>query len=180
MIKRIIGYIMIATSCLGYIFFGHYHGSLIPLPTLWFYLSYPIGIIGIILSLSKTNKQEEVTKIFLQNQEQLRQTGQKIVVNIDCCDFKINDFSEEVQSKHFLSVRAYDALYDPSQNIVNHDVNQIVIVYNHTDGEKVEKFISPIFSIDEVTLKFHIMNNDLSIYMDKFDKKRYFFDLKNQ
>ena len=98
----------------------------------------------------------------------LKLHGEKIILDLDNCDIKENNYYEDVTSK-VLSLRHIDDYRE--EYIV-----QTVIVYNHTGNGFTEKFISQTFSLDTITLESHILNNDIILYVDTFNRSKYFFD----
>ena len=133
-------------------------------------------VLGFFLSISKTKKQEETSNAILDEEARLRKDGQKIILDIDCCEFKQNNFQQEIEHVN-TRARMLDASFASEHNYETSDVNNVIIIYNYQSGSKTEKFVSGVFSIDEVTLKFHIMNGSLILYVDRFDRSKYFFDL---
>ena len=112
-------------------------------------------------------------------QKLLETTGEKIIIDIDNCDFKTNNFEEEIAPSNFKSLDAQliDGLFSPESNYQTEEINQTRIIY-HNKGS--EKFISQVFLMDEVTLQFHVIKNEITLFVDKLDRTKYFFDLKRK
>jgi hypothetical protein len=101
-------------------------------------------------------------------QNNLKQQGEKIILDLDNCDIKENNYYEDITSKGLalIDVDSYKEKY----------IVQTVIIYNHTGNNVTEKFVSQTFSLDTITLESHILNNDIILYIDTFDRSKYFFD----
>jgi hypothetical protein len=102
-------------------------------------------------------------------QNNLKQHGEKITLELDNCDIKENNYYEDITNRGLTLLDAADS--NREEYIV-----QTVIVYSHTRNGFTEKFISQTFSLDTITLESHILNNDIVLYVDVFDRSKYFFD----
>ena len=171
MLRNIISYTLIGIGFLGLGYFRSYHGNLIPVPFLWFILSIVILGIGIFFSL--LFKRKKVIADSESQLSQLKSNGEKIILDIEFCEFKTNDFQEIVDSIKLSGIQMYDALYNEAYNYTTADRNQTVIIYSH----KNEKFVSPIFSIDEITIQARIMQRLAILYVDKFERTKFYFEL---
>jgi hypothetical protein len=103
-----------------------------------------------------------------EEQNYLKQHGEKINLDLDNCNIKENNYYEDVTSKGLalIDIDAYKEKY----------IVQTVIIYSHTRNGISEKFISQTFPLDTVTLESHILNDDIVVYVDTFDRSKYFFD----
>jgi hypothetical protein len=179
MLMKITGYVIIALSLIGIVYFRNYAGHSICFPTFWYALCIIFCLLGYFLSNnSMTRKQKKDSNNILQQQEKLKINGEKVMLDINFCNFKSNNFEEEIKSKDDLGVQMYDALYNSNQNYKTDEVNQTVIIYDYKIGDQIKKIVSQVFPIDVITLKSYVMNNDIILYIDRYDKSKYFFDLK--
>ncbi len=103
-----------------------------------------------------------------EDQNNLKQHGEKIIIGLDNCDIKENNYYEEIASKIILPAQADDYR---ERYIV-----QSVIIYNYERNGVIEKFVSQTFPVDIITLESHILNNEIILYVDPFDRHKYFFD----
>ena len=103
-----------------------------------------------------------------EDQNNLKRQGEKITLELDNCDIKENNYYEDITSKGLalIDIDAYTEKY----------IVQTVIVYNHIRNGVTEKFVSQTFSLDTITLETHILNNEIILYVDTFDRSKYFFD----
>jgi len=179
MIRIVIGFLFILTGIFGSYYFDHYHGEIIPLPALWFVLSIILSIVGFVLifGLSAGDKRQlaGLNKDF----ELLKKSGQKIEIDIDNCDFKNKNYQEEIISESFSRSAMLDALAGRDKNYSTQSVNRSYFIYHHKEYSKPERFVSPLYPMDETTLKFHILNQDILLYVDGTDRSKYYFELKS-
>lgn len=174
-IKKLSGYLLIGIGLLGFIYFKSYKGSTIPLPVLWLLLSLIIAAIGAYLIVTaKLNKQIQQTNENSDKLSRIKETGERLLIELENCDFKTGSISQ-LNRESFSSVQMIDALYDPNRNHVETSSTVTYIIYKHKTGNPFEKFISQPFSIDETTLKYYISQNKIVLYIDRFDRTKYFF-----
>lgn len=179
MIKKLSGYTIAAIALISISFFSHYKGDLIPYPMLWIILSILILIIGLYISSTGKTKKEMVTSAeYSTRSNKLIATGEQIKLDIDSCDIKENNYYEEIHNQRTLDAQSIDAVFDPNENYQEKYVDQSAIVYYHKIGDSTEKYISQTFLFGSETLTFHILNNDIILYVDRFDRNNYLFDLK--
>lgn len=101
-------------------------------------------------------------------QNNLKLHGEKIILDLDNCDIKENNYYEDIASKGL-------ALIDAGNYKEKYIVQTVIVYYNKRNGS-TEKFTSQTFSHDKITLESHILNNDIILYVDTFDRSKYFFD----
>lgn len=101
-------------------------------------------------------------------QNNLRLHGEKIILDLDSCDIKENNYYDDASGKGLalIDTDAYREKY----------IVQTVIVYYLKKNSVTEKFVSQTFLLDKITLESHILNNDIILYVDTFDRCKYFFD----
>ena len=133
MLKKLTGYLLASIGFLGFGFFRFYKGTLIPLSTLWFFVSIVVGIVGFYLIYTsksvKSSKQEKYNKERL---DRLKQNGEYILITVDNCEIRENNYYKEVVSESSSKVQQIDALYDPNRNYKQQYVEQSAIVYYYT------------------------------------------------
>jgi len=178
MVKKISGYILIGIGLLGFLYFKNYKGETIPLPILWLILSLVIALTGAYLIVSaKMKKQDqklEETKI---KNLGIKENGERILIDLDNCEFKTG-VASQLNQETFSRVQMIDALYDPNRNHIENSSTITYLVYRHKNGTTVEKYVSQPFSIDETMLKYYASKNKIVLYVDRFDRTRYFFNVE--
>ena len=159
MLTKLIGYIIIGLSLVGIVFFRNYAGHSISYPTLWYSGCIILCLLGIYLSNDSfiTKKQKKDNDESLQQQERLKLSGERIMLDINSCTFKTNNFEEEIKSKDDIGIQMYDALYSPNRNHNVDEINQTVIVYDYKIGDQIKtadkKGIAHVLIIGENELK---------------------------
>ena len=178
MVKKLSGYILIGLGFLGVVFFKSYRGDIIPFPILWLTLSLGVVAIGTYLRLTaKTKKQVQKLNDTEAKIDRIKEKGEKILIDLDNCDFKTNNVIDQSNVESFSRTQMIDALYDPNHNHARSS-KVTYIIYNHKNGNIYEKFVSQPFSIDETTLKYYVSNNKIVLYIDRHDRKYYFFNVE--
>jgi hypothetical protein len=109
----------------------------------------------------------------------LKQTGQRIAVNLDDCVFKLNNYTDEVVSDSFSREAMFNTMVPERSNYAAVPVSQTAFIYIEKNGDKQNKYISQAFPMDETTLKYHIMTGHMILYIDRQDKSKYIFELKS-
>ncbi len=169
--KAITGFFLFVASIIALIFLVYRHVNFI-----WYISLVLLAISGAILMVSSGKKRIAIIeKEIDKNLEELKANGEKIKPDFDNCEFKERSYSHEVSDEN-LSYLTPITPY-PDEILTTENVDQSALIYNHTVGGKSEKFIQAFpFSAD--ALKFYVLNNNITLYVDRFDRSRYFFDLK--
>jgi hypothetical protein len=58
-------------------------------------------------------------------------------------------------------------------------VHQSGLIYHNKTTNGVEKFYSAAFPFDKKTLQFYVLTGKIILYIDRFDRKKYFFEVGN-
>ena len=106
--------------------------------------------------------------ILTEQQNNLKLHGEKIILELDNCDIKENNYYEDVTARGLALIEA--------DNYKEKYIVQTVIVYYYKRNNLTEKFVSQTFPVDTITLESHILNNEIVLYVDTFDRSKYFFD----
>jgi predicted PurR-regulated permease PerM len=179
MLRIVIAILFFIIGLFGCEYFSHYHGTVIPMPWLWLIVS--LMFIAIAARLLYSFQKSFVKKIssLPPQLKQLKQTGQRIIVNLDNCDFKLNNYTEEIVSDDFSRGAVFSTMAQEGSDYSSHSVSQTAFIYMNKEDDKQYRLISQAFSMDETTLKYHIMAGHMILYIDRLDKKNYFFELNN-
>lgn len=102
------------------------------------------------------------------------------IVEFDNCEFRDSSYISEVEqdsSDYHLagslvgsSIGAY---YTPLENI---ETIQSVLFYQNEKLFDGKRFFQT-FPLDQTTLKFHVISGNITLYVDKVETNKYFFDL---
>jgi len=182
MIKKLPAYIIAGIALIGVVFFSYYKGDLISYTTLWLILSIIVFVITFYIAYTARTKKEIVaTSEYSNRRNKLLATGEQIKLDIDSCEIRENNYYEEIP-QHTLAgtdlIVAAVTGFDKDEIYEEKFVDQSAIIYHHKIGNKTEKFISQTFEFGTETLTVHILNNDIILYVDKFDRNNYLFDFK--
>jgi len=102
--------------------------------------------------------------------------GEKISIEFDNCEFKDSSYTNEVIDERSTRLNAINLDYG---KVIRRDlVEQSLLIYHHPTAGKSEKFIQA-FPCSAETLRVYVLQNLVSLYVDRFDRSHYFFDLKS-
>ena len=148
-------------------------------PILYVFLAIPVlvGLVSRRLFLGGRIAEPTVNieKKIDENLKKLKSVGEPIKLDFDKCEFIDNSYSHEVNQ----NISGAEMLSHNSTEILKvEDVNQSALIYRHVTGTSTEKF-TQAFPLHSDALKFYMLNNNVTLYVDRFDRTKYFFDLKN-
>jgi hypothetical protein len=132
----------------------------------------------IVSSLRKTQKViEEVVNTQI---EILKLNAEKIELDFDKCEFKSGSFSHQVEDPNMSTIK----LFAPGSlasidTTITETVIQSYLTYTETINGTVCKFVSQSFPFDQTTLKFYVMNHNITLYIDRSNCDKYLFDLNS-
>jgi hypothetical protein len=169
--KRLIGIVLYVASIAGLIFLTYYGGN-----SFWFIPLIVFAIMAALLIIGSAKTEfADMDRVVDQNLEKLKANGEKIKVDYDNCEFKESSYVKEVIDER---VYRHGSMNLDQGNVIQRDfVGQSLLIYNYATAGKTEKFMQAFpFSAD--SLKFYVLDNLITLYVDPFDRSRYFFDLK--
>jgi len=141
-------------------------------------IAISLTLLGLVLFyLNKINKQ--VDKFETSAIAKLKENAEVSRVDFDKCEFKSGTFSHEIKDPNLQSIKfiAPTGLKFLMNDKISETVVQSYLTYETIiNGEKL-KYISQSFPFDTTTLKYHVLNQNLSLYVNKFDKRKYLFEL---
>ena len=179
MIKKLFGYTIAGLAFIGIVFFSYYKGELISCTTLWLILSIVVFLIAFYFTYTGRMQKEIVTSAeYLNHHNKLIATGEQIKLDIDSCEIRENNYYEETPHYNLGGTELIVAAFDPNENYEEKYVDQSAIIYHHKIGDKTERYESQTFPFGAETLTLHILNNDITLYVDKLDRNNYLFDFR--
>ncbi|MEI9909486.1 MAG: hypothetical protein WDO71_07350 [Bacteroidota bacterium] len=112
--------------------------------------------------------------------ENLKANAEKIELNFEKCEFKSGSFSHQVEDQVMNTVKLFapGSLAPGIDTTITENVIQSYLTYTDTMNAELCKFISQPFPFDQTTLKFYVLNHNITLYVDRFNRKKYLFDLK--
>jgi len=178
MARKIFGYIITLVGIIGLIFFGNYKGTLISHTTFLMIGSIAIIYIGLFSTpLSKKNSKNSISDENLQVSNKLRINGEKIIIDINKCEFKENNYYEQIENSGYSKYKSIDASFDSNRNYEERYIEQSALVYHNTNDQKIEKFESQTFLFNAKILEGYVKSNSIVLFVDRFDRSIYFFEL---
>jgi hypothetical protein len=186
--RRILAYILFGTGLLAITYFGNYSGTLIANKSIFYFIGILCFLSGwIILRFAPKEKESTDKKQIREMINQLKENGEKIHVELSKCEVKSNDYSEEqdkfstgiLATSYENDIQAWNTvLGDEMANVKTVDTYQSVLIYKHNYMRNDRTFISGIIPTEHTTLLFKLDNQKTtSIYVDKNDPTKYYFDL---
>ena len=179
--RTILGLLFLTISLLGITFFKSYNGSVIPYPTLWYISFIVLGLLGAWLIYSATRKVKKIIGHHINSEvEKFKATAEKIELDFAKCEFKNGSFYHEIEDPGMNTIKLFapGSLGLIADTTTTENVIQSYLIYADKFKGEDCKFISQSFSFDPTTLRFHVLNHDIILYIDRFDKRKYFFDMK--
>ena len=172
MVKKLSGYSIAGLAFLCFGFFRYYKGSVIPYPFLWYILSIALLLFGSYLVTTSRSKKKVAAELESNERvNKLRSAGDKVIIDLDNCDLKENNYYNDVTNRGLSRADLRDQGYKEQY------VEESVIIFYHRIGGKTEKFTSPIFPLNKILLSTYILNKKVILYIDRFDCGNYFFDI---
>ena len=175
--RIILGLIFGAISFIGTFWFSHYSGSLIPYPNLIYFAFLLLGLLGLWLIFSSIRKVDKILNKYHQAKiDDIRKNAERITINFDLCEFSDGSFYHEVKDENagminLISPAAFS--YEPT---VTKRVNQSSLIYRILESS--ESFVSHSFPFDSTSLKAYVLQNKVVLYISRFDRTKYFFELQ--
>jgi hypothetical protein len=171
---KYIGLLLAITGFLAFIYFKEYRGKIIPLPFLWGIVSLVAGAAGMGMALYPGIKKKLAAESIVSTEWiHLKESGEQIVPDLDHCEFKTNHYIREPGMSH---ASAHAMNIDPShpqQDLVN----QTVIIYYHVRQGVTEIFSSHVFPVDQQTLGFYVASGRVILYVNRFNRSQYYFQV---
>lgn len=122
------------------------------------------------------NEIDDRTKVLREN---LRANAKKFEINFDNCKFKNSSYISEVEQNNSDYQMAASAIgaspiyYTPVEKV---ETVQSVLFYSDKNVADGKRFYQT-FPIEETTLKYHVINGNVFLYIDKNDNDKYFFEV---
>jgi len=179
MLKKIIGFIFVAIGFIGFGFFRNYEGAVIPYSALWFVISIVIGVFGLyLIYISKSTKISKQEKFNRERLNKLKQSREKIILTVDNCEIRENNYYEEVIPDSSSRVQQIDTLYDANRNYKQNYIEQSAIIYYYNTTDRKLKMTSQSFAYNANMLTNYVENSKVALFVNRFDKNDYAFEIE--
>ena len=127
----------------------------------------------------KSRRLSKQAKYNKERLDRLKQTGEKILLSLDNCEVRENNYYEDVEPDNSSKIQQIDALYDPNRNYKQNYVEQSAIIYYYTATGKRIRMTSQSFPFNADLLKRHIENNKAYLFVNRFNKQDYEFEISD-
>ncbi|MCB9056615.1 MAG: hypothetical protein H6549_12240 [Chitinophagales bacterium] len=155
------------------IIFGIYSGKFI-----WILIGViPLLIIVAIIFLEQRKIAGNTVALMTKEIEQLKRSGEKISVDLDNCEFKDSSYSQDIIDERM--TRFSHINLDYGKVIGQEHIDQSLLIYNYSGSNGSEKFIQA-FPFGKEYLKVNVIRNQIILYVDRYDRTKYIFDLKSE
>jgi len=186
--RRFLAYALFTIGLLAATYFGNYKGTLIANHYIFYFIGLICFVTGLILLRSTPKGITSINaKEMRKMVNQLKETGEKIKVELSKCEIKSNDYSEEkdryttglLATGYENDVQAWNTLLgDEMANVKMVDVYQSILIYKDNFRGAVRTFVSGIIPIEHTALLFKLDNQKITfIYVDRNDPTKYYFDI---
>ncbi|HEY4206915.1 MAG TPA: hypothetical protein VGM31_08885, partial [Puia sp.] len=190
--RRLLACFLFVLGFLSLTFFKHYRGELIPYPFLFWLIGLALFAAGFLfLRYAPDPKERETHKELAMIISDLKANGEKIMVELSTCEIKEHNFSEEKQhygrDNEFLTlsvekeIQGWNTMGGGAwRNVEQVQVRQSVLIFERKDPRSglVEKFETRVIPKDRITLSFYLdKQKHTTLYVDKGNRRRYYFDL---
>ncbi len=183
--RLITGSILLILAFFGTIFFSKYKGTLIDYKLLWYIGFVILGIAGIILINFSFRISGKLAEAELRSQLNIfKESAECIEVDLDKCEFRDGSFTGQVEERDRGLIIASTLVGSSASlfatRVVNKNTVQSYLIYSQDNNGTIEKFVSHNFPLESTTLKFHVLQKNVNLYVDRNDRNKYFFELKNE
>jgi hypothetical protein len=179
-IKFIIGTLLFVIGLVTWLFFRRYNGEVIPVPIVWYFTGIAcmlFGLLQIRKGYSQLNKQVIIDLQAEVNNFKL--TADKILVDLNSCEIKANNYTEQVVDQRSYRSQAFDTMRGSPKKYGDIYINQAMLIFETEKYGQKERYYSPTIYKDEITLRFLLdKQKETYLYIDKNNREKYYFDLE--
>ncbi|QNA44922.1 hypothetical protein [Lacibacter sediminis] len=173
--------IMIVSLIAG-IYLWTYEGELIRSPRIAQVMCFIVAAACLWALTRKDNeKLQEPSGKYLEFLEELKRFKAKaeiILPDHDACEFRNGTYYHEVEDKDISWMARGSHIMFSEEVTKTEKVIQSSFLYWHQEGGTVKKYASQGFPFDKIALQLYVMDGKIKLYVDRFDRNRYFFELE--
>jgi len=172
---------LMIVALVGGIFLWSYNGEAIRSPKILQIACFTLSALSF-WALTKTSnrKLKEPSGEYLEYLEKIKQFKAKaeiVVPDIDACEFRNGTYHHEVEDEDASWMAAGSSIMLREEVTKTEKVVQSSLLYYHKDGATTKKYASQAFPFDKVALQVYVMKGELKLYIDRFDRSKWFFEL---
>jgi hypothetical protein len=131
----------------------------------------------VLLYLSQKSKLTSQENFNRDRLERIKQNGERILLSVDNCEIRENNYYEEVISNGSSRIEQIDALYSPNRNYKQNYIEQSAVIYYYKIGNEKHRMTSHSFSFNAKILTQYIENKKLVLFVNRFDRNEYAFSI---
>ena len=163
---------IISVIALLILIFGLYSGKI-----LWIFVGLAPMVLIVFDSFRKKRKLElTILNEFNEEVKRLKNVGEKIQVEFESCEIKDSSYTKDIIDENMTRFSHINLDYG---KIIGHEhVGQSLLVYKYSGINGPEQFIQS-FPFGKDSLKINILRNLITLYVDRSDRSKYYFDLKS-
>jgi hypothetical protein len=134
---------------------------------------------GWLTASSMKKRQTAIDRIVNADKARLKENSDKIELDFEKCEFKSGSFVHEVDDPNMISVKMFapGSLSSIDTKAVE-TLIQSYLTYTETFNGTVYNFVSQSFPFDQTTLRFYVLNQNIALYVSRFNCEQFLFELK--
>ena len=171
-------------SLIAGIFLRTYEGEVISAPRIAQVMCFIVAAACLRALTRKDNgKLQEPSGKYLEYLEELKRFKAKaeiIIPDHDACEFRNGTYYHEVEDKDISWMATGSHIMSSKEVTKTEKVVQSSLLYHHQEGTSTKKYASQGFPFDKIALQLYVMNEKVKLYVDRFDRNKYFFELDEE
>jgi hypothetical protein len=180
-LRRLYFTVMMIVSLIAGIFLWTYEGELIRWPRIAQAMCFIVAAACLwALTRKENEKLQEPSGEYLEYLEELKTFKTKAEIispDHDSCEFRNGTYYHEVEDKDLSWMARGSHIMFSEEVTKTEKVIQSSFLYYHPEGGIVKKYASQGFPFDKIALQLYVMNGKIKLYVDRFDRTKYFFEL---
>lgn len=173
--------VVMIVSLLAGIFLWSYEGEVIRSPRMLQVMCFVVAAVCFWALTKKGNKKlQEPSGKYLEYLEEVKRFKEKaevIVPDHDACEFRNGTYYHEVEDKDISWMASGSHIIKREEVTKTEKVVQSSFLYHHHEGGTIKKYASRGFPFDKIALQLYVMNGKIKLYVDRFDRSKYIFEL---
>lgn len=169
-------------SIVAGVFLWTYEGEVISSPRMLQVMCFVVAAVCFWVLTRKGNKKLQGPSgkylEYLAEVKRFKERAEVITPENDACEFRNGTYYHEVEDKD-ISWMATGSHIMASEDVTKTEkVVQSSFLYHHQEGGRIKKYPSQGFPFDKIALQLYVMNGKIKLYVDRFDRSKYFFELE--
>jgi hypothetical protein len=174
--------VIMIVSLIAGIFLWTYEGELIRSPRIAQVMCFIVAAVCLWALTRKDNKKlQEPSGRYLEYLEEVKTFKAKaeiITPDHDACEFRNGTYYHEVEDKDISWMASGSHIMFSEEVTKTEKVIQSSLLYHHEEGGTAKKYASQGFPFDKIALQLYVMDGKIKLFVDRFDRNKYFFELE--